>query len=140
MRKVNEDKLLKGIRHHLNSKEQNKCWRCPYYNASLYASCREEILKDTLAYLENQAWKGADKRPPHEGYYLVYGLTKYVPDHRDLPDGYWEIKIGYWDNKYGWLDLHKGYGQCKVKFWRELPYPPGIGMETTVNIEQEDQG
>ena len=88
---------------------------CPYERDEL--GCLAKLHTDALELIEDRGWAGTDKRPPHEGYYLVYGVTNFVPDHVDLPNGYWEIKIGYWTKNYGWMTV-------KVKYWRELPDPP----------------
>lgn len=64
-------------------------------------------------------WISADKRPPKQGRYLVWGLTQFTPDHNDEPNAYWQIKIAQWFDGIGW--------DCKVKFWQMLPEPPKEG-------------
>ena len=64
-------------------------------------------------------WINADKRPPKQGRYLVWGLTQFIPDHTDEPNGYWQTKIAQWFDGIGW--------DCKVKFWQMLPEPPKEG-------------
>lgn len=61
-------------------------------------------------------WISADKRPPKQGRYLVWGLTRVIPDHNDEPNQYWQTKIAQWFEGIGW--------ECKVKFWQMLPEPP----------------
>lgn len=61
-------------------------------------------------------WISADKRPPKQGRYLVWGLTQFIPDHTDEPNGYWQTKIAQWFERTGW--------DCKVKFWQMLPETP----------------
>ena len=61
-------------------------------------------------------WISADKRPPKQGRYLVWGLTQIIPNHNDEPNGYWQTKIAQWFEGIGW--------DCKVKFWQMLPEPP----------------
>lgn len=68
---------------------------------------------------QDAGWISADNRPPSQGRYLVYGLTKFVPDHIDQPNAYWEVKTAYWSNGFGW--------DCKVKYWMPLPEPPKEG-------------
>lgn len=82
----------------------------------------DELILATIVVLEAARWHGADKRPPREGKYLVFGLTHFVPDHIDMPNAFWEMKIEYWSNSHGW---HSD----KVKYWRELPDMPD-GIET----------
>ena len=96
------------------------CKKCSYHIAYCNKKDAYQLKVDAIELLEKQKWYGADKRPPHEGYYLVYGLTEYVPDHYDLPNAYWEIKIGYWNDRYGWMT-------GKVKYWQELPELPKEG-------------
>jgi hypothetical protein len=64
-------------------------------------------------------WISVDKRPPKQGRYLVWGLTQFIPDHNDEPNGYWQTKIAQWFEGIGW--------DCKVKFWQMLPEPPKEG-------------
>lgn len=61
-------------------------------------------------------WISADKRPPKQGRYLVWGLTRITPDHYDEANGFWEIQPASWFEKSGW--------DRKVKFWQMLPEPP----------------
>ena len=61
-------------------------------------------------------WVSADKRPPKQGRYLVWGLTRITPDHYDEANGFWEIQPAFWFEKSGW--------DRKVKFWQMLPDPP----------------
>lgn len=61
-------------------------------------------------------WISADKRPPKQGRYLVWGLTRITPDHYDEANGLWEIQPAFWFEKSGW--------DRKVKFWQSLPEPP----------------
>lgn len=61
-------------------------------------------------------WISADKRPPKQGRYLVWGLTRVIPDHNDEPNQYWQTRIAQWFEGIGW--------ECKVKFWQMLPEPP----------------
>jgi hypothetical protein len=73
------------------------------------------------AYLNDPAptiggWISADKRPPKQGRYLVWGLTRITPDHYDEANGFWEIQPAFWFEKSGW--------DRKVKFWQMLPEPP----------------
>ncbi len=80
--------------------------------AEAYANCLWEIAQaPTIG-----GWVSADKRPPKQGRYLVWGLTRIAPDHYDEANGFWEIQPAFWFEKSGW--------DRKVKFWQTLPEPP----------------
>ncbi len=93
------------------------CNACPY---SKPLGCGHDLAKDAFALLKEQealgGWISADKRPPKQGRYLVWGLTRITPDHYDEANGFWEIQPAFWFEKSG--------GDRKVKFWQTLPEPP----------------
>ena len=79
-------------------------------------------LREVMENIENAptigGWISADKRPPKQGRYLVWGLTRITPDHYDEANGFWEIQSAFWFEKSGW--------DRKVKFWQMLPEPPEV--------------
>ena len=102
------------------------CADCAYYNTKKHRCTRavdegkptDHFYADCpLPTVTNaQGWISADKRPPKQGRYLVWGLTRVIPDHNDEQNGYWQTKIAQWFEGSGW--------DCKVKFWQMLPEPP----------------
>ena len=79
--------------------------------ALTFAALKSESVVPTIG-----GWISADKRPPKQGRYLVWGLTRITPDHYDEANGFWEIQSAFWFEKSGW--------DRKVKFWQMLPEPP----------------
>ena len=47
-----------------------------------------EAIFYRLAEISNGGWISADKRPPKQGRYLVWGLTRVIPDHNNEQSGY----------------------------------------------------
>ena len=103
-------------------------------SAHLYGSTivSDDLIFAAIVVLELYKWHGVDERPPREGRYLVYGTTKFIPDHNDQPDAYWEIKIARWSNIHGWMNWWEGE---KIKYWCELPDLPIEIMKGSELIE-----
>jgi hypothetical protein len=112
MRTIDADAVLKNLG--MKTDDCNKC----------KMSCSTEFTRQDFCEAVHDAptiggWISADKRPPKQGRYLVWGLTQFIPDHTDEPNGYWQTKIAQWFDGIGW--------DCKVKFWQMLPEPPKEG-------------
>lgn len=108
-------------------KRQDGCqWRLDNQVGISFYTEREHWIGVFAAFVEAKitldnmptfgGWISADKRPPKQGLYLVWGLTRITPDHYDGVNGFWKIQPAYWFEKSGW--------DRKVKFWQMLPEPP----------------
>ena len=110
MRPIDADALIKWI-------NEARCADCPDKQEDRCAACQWD---DAIISIETAptvgGWVSADKRPPKQGLYLVWGLTRITPDHYDEANGFWEIQLALWFEKSGW--------DRKVKFWQMLPEPP----------------